>query len=112
MNAKAVAIAERMQSEKVDREGGLRNPNAAFVPISEPLEQQAPLDYGMPPAQTGLTVGEQGRRRAVVEEGQEGVVERKRGTRNSYEQPEVVVERGSGEYAAAGPAYGNHVYEA
>lgn len=111
VNAKAATIvAERMYGEKVDQEDGGRNPNNAFVPISEPLEQQAPLDYGMPPAPTGITVGEQGRRRAVVEEGER---ERERGTRNSSEQPEVVVEGGGGgEYADAGPAYGNEVHEA
>lgn len=86
---------------------GMANPNEGFVPISEPLEQQAPLDYGMPPAPTGMTVGEQGRRmRGVVGDGQE----REGVTRRSCEQPEVVV---SGESAAAGGrGYGNDVYEA
>lgn len=109
---------EKVSREKKEEEGeeGVRNanPNAAFVPISEPLEQQAPLDYGMPPAATGMTVGEQGRRRAVVEEDGR---EREGGTRYSCEGPEVVVGEGvgGGEYAAAaaaGPAYGNDVYEA
>ena len=104
---------ERLCSEKVGREG-LRNPNAGFVPISEPLEQQAPLHYGMPPAQTGMTVGEQGRRRAVVEEEKEEKEGRGRvrGTRDSCERPEVVVQGVSGGDAAAGPACGNDVYEA
>ena len=83
--------------------GEERNPNAGFVPISEPVEQQAPLDYGMPPAPTGMTVGERGKGRGtrhsyeqpeVVVGGKQG-----RGTMHSYEQPEVVVEGGSGAHA-------------
>lgn len=107
VNGKASAIAERMYGEKVnaDAERGVRtNPNAGFVPINEPVEQQAPLDYGMPPAPTGMTVGDKGRKRAVLEEGQG------RGTRYSYEQPEVVVEGSRDEDRVT--VYGNDVYEA
>ena len=99
-----------MYSEKVvnaDAERGVRtNPNAGFVPINEPVEQQAPLGYGMPPAPTGETVGGKGKKRAVLEE-EQGVG---RGTRYSYEQPEVVVE---GERdGKRGTLYGDDVYEA
>lgn len=105
LNTKATMIAERMYNEKVSREvGEQRNPNAGFVPISEPVEQQAPLSYGMPPAPTGRTVGDKGKRRAEMSEALG------RGVRSSYEQPEVVVEGPSGEHAAA--AYENDVHEA
>ncbi|KAF6220593.1 hypothetical protein HO133_003026 [Letharia lupina] len=106
VNAQATVIADRMYNEKVSAgAGGERNPNAGFVPISEPVEQQAPLHYGMPPAPTGMTVGDKGKRRAVMSE------ELGRGVRYSYEQPEVVVQGPSDERAAAA-AYGNDVYEA
>ena len=59
-----------MYNEKVSRDGDAaavederRNPNAAFVPICEPVELQAPLDYGIPPAPTRMTVGERKKRR-------------------------------------------------
>ncbi|KAL9072403.1 MAG: hypothetical protein Q9161_003573 [Pseudevernia consocians] len=105
VNTKAAVIAERMYHEKVSRDvAGRRNPNAGFVPISEPVEQQAPLDYGMPPAPTGMTMGDKGKRRAGLSE------ERGRGTRYSYEQPEVVVDGPSDEHTA--PGYGNDVHEA
>ena len=76
------------------------NPNAAYVPISEPVEQQAPLDYGMPPAPTGITMGEKRAMRAVVSmQGEQG----RKGTRHSYEQPEVVVHNvGGGEHTGSG----------
>lgn len=97
VGAKATVLAERMYNEKVSRDGDAaaveeerRNPNAAFVPICEPLERQAPLDYGMPPAPTRMTVGERKKRRPE---------ERGRGTRHSNEQPEVVVTGSSGGHA-------------
>ena len=73
------------------------------MPINELVEQQAPLDYGMPPAPTGMTVGEKVKRRAVMSE------EQARGTRYSYEQPEVVVAGPSGEHMVSGN--GNDVRE-
>ncbi len=104
-----------MFDEKVGRDVAAaeeRNPNAGFVAISEPVEQQAPLDYGMPPAPTGMTVGDQGKRRAGMgEEVEEGRV---KGTRYSYEQPEVVGGggEGPGDGRAGVPVYRGDVYEA
>lgn len=87
----ATVLAERMYNEKVNADAEREaNPNAAFVPINEPVEQQAPLDYGMPPSPTGMTVGDRGRRRALLEEEEEQEQEQRRGTTYSYEQPEVV----------------------
>ena len=115
VNAKAAVIAERIANEKVmssrrdaGREG---NPNAAFVPINEPVEQQAPLDYGMPPAPTGMTLGESRMKRAAVSQQQEQEQGRK-GTRYSYEQPEVVVHGNRGEHAVTTYTHGDDVYEA
>lgn len=70
--------------------GGERNPNAAFVPIGELVEQQAPLGYGMPPAVTGVVGGKKGVGRAGGEE--EGGWE----ARGSCERFEVMGEGCSG----------------
>lgn len=117
VNAKVAVMAERIASEKVmssrrdaGREG---NPNAAFVPINEPVEQQAPLGYGMPPAPTGMTLGESRMKRAVVSQQQEqGQEQGRKGTRYSYEQPEVVVHGNGGEHAVTTYTHGDGVYEA
>ena len=104
LNDKATAIAERLQNEKLSREGAAgqeRNPNAGFEPVSERVEQQTPLNYGMPPAPTGMTVGDKVNKWA---EGRQG-----RDVRHSYEQPEVVCGP-SGEQSAA--AYANNAHEA
>lgn len=60
--AAAAAVADRMYGEKKLGGDGAAggewrdpDPNAGFVPIGEPVEQQAPLRYGMPPASTGVT---------------------------------------------------------
>lgn len=92
-----------MYNEKRSREGAgqERNPNAGFVPVGERVEQQTPLNYGMPPAPTGMTVGDKVNKWA---EGQQG-----RDVRHSYEQPEVVGGP-SGEHLAA--TYGNNAHEA
>ena len=109
-------MAEQMVSDKanMDAERESSNPNAGFRPINEPVEQQAPLDHGMPPAPTGMTVAE--RRKAVQEEAQQKQ-KKSRGTRNSYEQPEVVVVEGTRsehehEHEHAVTAFGHDAYEA
>lgn len=103
VNVLATVIAEKMNNENVSRDAaGGRNPNAGFVPISEPVEQQAPLGYGMPPAPTGMTVGDRWKMRAVVAEEQQ----QRRGTSYSHEQPQVVDD----EHAPA--AYKDNVHEA
>lgn len=105
MNVKAAVIAERMYNEKANTDGERgANPNAEVVAIDEPVEQQAPLDHGMPPAPTGMTVGDKWKGRAGTSE------EQGRGPRYSYEQLEVVVEGPSGDHVV--PSYGSDVYEA
>ncbi|KAM0797285.1 hypothetical protein BDR22DRAFT_975417 [Usnea florida] len=106
LNDSATLIAERMKNEKLSRDGVAaagreRNPNAGFVPVSERVEQQTPLNYGMPPAPTGVTVGDKVNRWAEEQRG--------RDVRQSCEQPEVVCGPGGENLAAA--AYPNNAHE-
>ena len=104
-NDKVTVMAERVHKEKLSRDaaGQERNPNAGFVPVGERVEQQTPLNYGMPPAPTGMTVGDKVNQWAVMAAGQQG-----REVRHSYEQPEVVGGP-SGEHLAA--AYPDNAHE-
>lgn len=71
MNVKAAVIAETMYIEEANTDGERgANPNAKAVAIDEPVEQQAPLDYGMPHAPTGMTEGDKGKGRAGISEEQ------------------------------------------